>query len=111
MATSKKLSSSRAQERAAAATVGGRVTPRSGAGWVHKADAKSKHFLVECKRTDNQFRLSLSLNDLRKIEREATLAGLLPAMQGQIGAVNYWVLTETAFEELLLAAGWDDVPG
>ena len=106
MPTSKKIRLSRRQEEGAAARIGGRVTPRSGAGWVHKNDAKSSRFLVECKRTDNKFRLSLSLADLKQLEQNATLSSKLPALAAQIGLETYWVLTDTAFAEMLLELGW-----
>jgi len=106
MPVSKKISRSRRQETAAAERVGGSTTPRSGAGWVHKNDVKSKHFLVECKRTDNKSRISLSLSDLKQLEQNAILSSKLPAMAAQIGTECYWVLTDTTFAEMLLELGW-----
>jgi hypothetical protein len=106
MPTSKKIRLSRRQEEGAAARIGGRVTPRSGAGWVHKNDAKSDRFLVECKRTDNKFRLSLSLNDLHQLSQNAILSSKLDAMAAEIGTERYWVLTDRTFAEMLLELGW-----
>jgi hypothetical protein len=103
--TSAKIRLSRRQEADGAARTGARLTPRSGAG-IQKNDAVSEHLLQEYKRTDNKRQITIKLDDLRSLELEATLQGKNPVMGIQMGAADYWVLTDSTFCELLQAAGW-----
>lgn len=43
---------SQKQEKSVAKSIGGRVTPASGALWGAKGDVRSDKFLIECKTTD-----------------------------------------------------------
>lgn len=65
---------SRQQERRAAKRLGGRVTPGSGNGWIHKGDVQTEDTYYELK-TTNAKSYRLVEDDLLLAEREALLAG------------------------------------
>lgn len=64
------LRRSRKQEAKIAERLGGRTTPRSGAGWAVKNDVKTNDLSVEIKYTDKKS-YSLKHDDLKKAERHA----------------------------------------
>ena len=65
---------SQKQETRLADTLGGRVTPGSGAGWSTKNDVKTESISVEVKYTDKKS-YAIKKDDLLKAERQALLDG------------------------------------
>lgn len=68
------LKKSQKQEARLAKWYGGRVTPGSGNGWVHKNDVKTPTLSIEAKYTDAKS-YSLKLDDLLKAEKIALMDG------------------------------------
>ena len=68
------LKKSQKQEARLAKWYGGRVTPGSGNGWVHKNDVKTPSLSIEAKYTDAKS-YSLKLADLIKAEKIALIDG------------------------------------
>lgn len=97
-----RIRASRAQEKRTAQTMGGRVQPGSGNGYMHKGDVRTAGHLIECK-TTTKASYSMTRKVLDKIAREALLDGrefvLLVEIQGEEYAVisrDYFIeLTET----------------
>lgn len=68
-----------AQESHVASAIGGDTVPGSGCGQKFKSDAFSERYQVEAKQTQNMS-LSLTVEWLRKISREALRYGRVPMM-------------------------------
>jgi len=84
---------SKRQEKNLAASVrGGKVTPRSGAGWMKKADVRSERFLYEAKTTGTKS-YSLTAVNLEKLRKQAYESGReCGIMVIQLGGREYAVL-------------------
>lgn len=102
--------SGRRAEKKTAVRLGARVTPASGALDAFKGDFAVKDWLVENKSTVNAS-MSVKLDWLQKISREAAPNGKTPALavqfcneQGEPVPGGRWVMVpEDVFEELLRA--------
>lgn len=104
------LRRSRKQEASVAKGLGGRTTPRSGAGWAVKNDVRTNDLSVEVKYTDKKS-YSLKHADLKKAERNALAdSGREFAFVVGFGRLNghasmvvddeYVVISRPYFEEL-----------
>jgi Holliday junction resolvase len=71
--------SPRAQEERVARAAGGRRVPGSGASPFARGDAKSAHYLIECKQTEHDS-IRVTWAWLEKITRQALAAGRRPAL-------------------------------
>lgn len=94
------LDRSQAQEARVAKRAGGRVQPRSGAGWARKNDVRTGRFLIECKRTDNKRSITLHATDLEALRRNAIRDSRIGTLQFDLNGRSYYVLSEVDFEEL-----------
>lgn len=100
--------SGRRAEKKTAVRLGGRQTAASGALDAQKGDFSAKDFLCENKSTVNAS-LSLKLDWLQKITREALPNGKHPALslqfvdgEGRVVKAGGWVcIPESLFKELL----------
>ena len=68
------------QEKRVAEDLDGRTQPGSGNQWNAKGDVSAREILVECKSTVNAS-ISVKVDVLEKIEREAALAVKEPILQ------------------------------
>lgn len=87
------------QEKKTATAYGGRVTPRSGAGWVHKADVHTEDEVIECKAT-GKTQITLKAAWLTKVFEEATRRLKRPVVELSIGGQDYVVLRRHDYMEL-----------
>jgi Holliday junction resolvase len=90
---SEPLKRSQAQEKRVAKMTGGSTNAGSGNGWKRKGDVRAggrEGVLIEMKRTDKK-QITLKLDDLEKIRREAYAEGRSPVMHIEIGK-RRWVL-------------------
>ena len=72
------------QENRLAKLKGGRRQPGSGSGWLHQNDVKSDEYLWECKQTEGKS-ISIKLEDVEKVRRNALSSGRKWGMHLQIG--------------------------
>ena len=87
---------SRKQEERIAKEFGGGRVPGSGAFWHRKGDVRTKHFLMELKRTDaSSYRITK--NVWLKIRKEALLEGKMPVMILDIQDLELVVLSKEEF--------------
>ncbi len=70
---------SKKQEERIASEIGGRAHSNSGATPFNKGDCSNSYITVECKQTRNAS-FSITMRDLKKIEKEALNVGKLPIM-------------------------------
>lgn len=92
---------SRLQERKAAATYGGKVTPGSGNQWFKKADVQTSQMIIECKATmKNSY--TIKADDLAKLNTQAVLEDKLPVFEIQFTDrnVTYVVIEQDEFLNL-----------
>lgn len=87
------------QERKAAEAYGGKVTPASGAGWVHKGDVQTEDELIECKAT-GKTQITLKAEWLRKVFLEAAARLKRPVLEFQLDGQEYVVLTKHSYMEM-----------
>ena len=88
---------SQKQEKRIAEEFKGKAQPGSGNKWHSKGDVQSEDFLIECKQTRHAS-YTLSLKDLKKIERLAKEKAKLPMMIIEfIGSGEYVVLRKEDF--------------
>lgn len=102
----KKRGKSISQEKRIAKNMGGRRQKASGALPGSKGDVRAVELLAECKRTDTKS-ISITLEYLEKITREASFYNKIPSVAIEIGNppkfVNRdWVLLPAGFVEELL---------
>lgn len=87
------------QERKTAAAHGGRLTPRSGAGWVHKGDVSTEDEVIECKAT-GKTQITLKASWLEKVFNEAVRKLKRPVLEIELNGVSYVVLNRHHYIEL-----------
>lgn len=87
------------QEKRTAAAHGGRVTPRSGAGWVHKGDVSTEDEVIECKAT-GKTQITIKAAWLEKVFGEAVRKLKRPVLEIELNGVSYVVLTRHHYIEL-----------
>lgn len=90
---------SRLQEKRVAKRIGGRIQPRSGAGWIHKSDVRDTEFLYEMKRTDAK-QITVKASVLEELQKHALDTDRIPVLHLELGNKRYVVLSENDFEEL-----------
>jgi hypothetical protein len=91
---------SKKQEERIAKEFGGSRVPGSGAFWHRKGDVRTKHFLMELKRTDAAS-YRITKNVWRKIRREALQEGKTPIMVLEIQDTTLVVLGKEDFLGLI----------
>lgn len=99
---------SRKSEQDAAAEIGGRVQPASGALPGMKGDVQSRDFLLEDKFTDAAS-YSLSRTVLDKIEHEAFRAMRKPLLRVTIKGKTYYVMPLRTFNFIRTTASHESV--
>lgn len=87
------------QEKRSAEAHGGRVTPRSGAGWVHKGDVSTEVEVIECKATGKS-QITIKAAWLTKVFAEATRKLKRPVLELSLGGEDYVVLRRHDYLEL-----------
>lgn len=87
------------QEKKTAQAYGGRLTPRSGAGWVHKGDVSTEDEVIECKATGKS-QITLKAAWLVKVFGEATRKLKRPVLELSLGGEDYVVLRRHDYLEL-----------
>ena len=87
------------QERLTAKAHGGRVTPRSGAGWVSKGDVHTEDEVIECKAT-GKTQVTIKAEWLVKVFGEATRKLKRPVLALSLAGEDYVVLTRHDYLEL-----------
>jgi hypothetical protein len=92
-----RLKASQRQEKDTAKYYGGRTQPGSGSGWVHRNDVRSKRFLIENKRTDNERSITIKADDLRQLRINATRSDVIGIMEFYLGGHNYVILHRDDF--------------
>lgn len=95
----KPLRASQSQERRLARTLGGKVTPRSGAGWKVKGDVRTDDALLEAKWTGNK-QLTIKADVLEKAVNEAAAELRRPVVVFTVGGQDYVVLPLFHYAEL-----------
>jgi len=100
MAKSEGLRQSQKQEKRLASKYDGQVSAASGAFWSRKGDVRSDRFLIEAKYTAAKS-ISIRLDVLEKIEREAIKDSRTPVLALSVGGRNYIVLAEDDFDDLV----------
>jgi len=93
------LKKSQRQEARLAKWYGGRVTPGSGNGWVHKNDVKTPTLSIEAKYTDAKS-YSLKLVDLIKAEKIALMDGRDSIFTVSFSGEEFVILREADYREL-----------
>ena len=93
------LKKSQKQEARLAKAYGGKVTPGSGNGWVHKNDVKTPTLSIEAKYTDAKS-YSLKLADLLKAEKIALIDGRDTIFTISFSGEEFVVLREADYWEL-----------
>jgi hypothetical protein len=88
------------QEKRLADMIGARVQPGSGSGWKRRQDVRSVKFLWEMKRTDNKKSISLKMDDLSQLRKNALMDGRVGVMHVEIGDKRFIVLSEDDFLEM-----------
>jgi hypothetical protein len=83
-----------AQEQRIAKRVGGKLTGRSGAGWLRKADVREERFLFEMKRTDNKRSITILADDLEVSRKHAIRADRTMAFGIELNGRNYIIMAE-----------------
>lgn len=79
---------------------GGSTNAGSGNGWKRKADVRAggrDGVLIEMKRTDKK-QITLKLDDLEKVRREAYEDGRTPVMHIEIGKRRWVLIPEEDWE-------------
>jgi hypothetical protein len=94
------------QEKKGAAAYGGRTTPRSGAGWVHKGDVQTAVEVIEMKAT-GKTQITIKASWLRKVFIEATGRLKIPILEFQLAGEQYVTLRRGDY--LRLRGGDSDV--
>lgn len=87
------------QEKKSASAHGGRLTPRSGAGWVHKGDVSTQDEVIECKAT-GKTQITLKAVWLTKVFGEATRKLKRPVLEFSLAGEDYIVLRRHDYLEL-----------
>lgn len=87
------------QERKSAEAHGGRLVPRSGAGWVHKGDVSTDVEVIECKAT-GKTQITLKASWLVKVFGEATRKLKRPVLELSLAGEDYIVLRRHDYLEL-----------
>lgn len=87
------------QEKKSASAHGGRLTPRSGAGWVHKGDVSTSDEVIECKAT-GKTQITLKAAWLTKVFAEATAKLKRPVLEFELAGEQYVVLTRHNYLEM-----------
>ena len=87
------------QEKKGAKAYGGRATPRSGAGWVHKADVQTADEVIEMKAT-GKTQVTIRAVWLVKIFLEATARLKRPVLELELAGEHYVVLRRHDYLEL-----------
>jgi hypothetical protein len=83
-------------EKRLAKKIGGSRVAASGAFWSRKGDVRTEDYLVEHKYTAAKS-YSLKVEDLRKLEVQATMAGRIPVFAISLGGKDYVVVLEDDF--------------
>lgn len=86
-------------ERKSATAFGGKLTPASGAGWVHKGDHQTADEVIECKAT-GKTQITIKAEWLTKVFREATARLKRPIVEFQLAGEHYVVLRRHDYLEL-----------
>jgi len=94
------LKKSQKQEALLAKRYGGKVTPGSGNGWVHKNDVKTPTLSIEAKYTDAKS-YSLKLADLIKAEKIALMDGRDSIFTVSFSGEEFVILREADYRALL----------
>ena len=89
-----RLAKARRQEQEGMKRFGGKLNPRSGARPDRKNDGHTAEELVEFKRTDNRWGITLKLRDLRDLEGHALVEGRLPVLVFEIVDQRYVIIPE-----------------
>ena len=92
------LKKSQKQEALLAKRYGGKVTPGSGNGWVHKNDVKTPSLSIEAKYTDAKS-YSLKLADLLKAEKIALIDDRDSIFTVSFSGEEFVVLREADYRE------------
>ena len=87
------------QEKKGATAYGGRITPRSGAGWVHKGDVQTADEVIEMKAT-GKTQITIKASWLRKVFLEATGRLKRPVLEFQLGGEQYVTLRRSDYLRL-----------
>jgi hypothetical protein len=100
MPVPRRLKQSRQQEQRGAQSLGGRVTPGSGNGWVTKNDVRAEDISVEYKHTVKKS-YSLKQADLQKAQQHALMdSGRESVFIVGFGKDEYVVISRGYFESL-----------
>ena len=91
-----------AQEKRTAATYGGTLNARSGAGKWRKADVRTDDLMIEnkTKMDPNAKSFTVQAVWLRDLTKRARLEGRMPVLQFDLGGHRYVILCEDDFLEL-----------
>lgn len=95
---------SQRHERRLEKVLGGKRTAASGAFWSRKGDVRTEHHLVEHKVTAKKS-IRLTTDVLRKIYLEAVMDGREPVLAFHLDGVDYVVLREDYFVDLIDEGG------
>ncbi len=106
---SRPLRESRSQERRLARELGGKVTPRSGAGWVVKGDVRSEDEMLEAKWT-GATQVTIKAKVLEKLRDEAVAELRRPLAVFTVNKQDYVILPVHAYAELRDMANRSDLP-
>jgi len=94
-----KLARSQAQEKRIAKRTGGSRNAGSGNGWIRKHDVTSDGVLWEMK-TTNKRTLTLKVDDLESLRREAWALGSRPMMHLELGGRSYVLMEESDYFDI-----------
>lgn len=93
---------SQRQEKRLTKKVGGRMSPGSGSG-ERPNDVRTDHLLIEakCRVKPDAKQITIKLNDLRQVERNAAAEGRVPILSFELGGYDYYILHQADIEHLL----------
>ena len=88
------------QERKAAESYRGQRSPGSGSGQRRPNDVRNEDLLIECKQTASRRGVTLHVDDLEKLRKNAAVEGRVGVLQFQLAGRTYVTLLESDFLEL-----------
>lgn len=100
MAKSEGQKNSQKHEKRIAKAIGGTTTAASGAFWSRKGDVRNSDYLIEHKWTGKKSK-TIKSDELKKITTEAVLDGRTPVFGIHLDGVDYVILLESDFMELM----------
>lgn len=85
------IRASQRQEKEVADTLGGKVTPQSGAGWAVKNDVRTDEIHVECKTTLNNKQITIRARDIEDVMGNALKSGRVGILTFRLHGRDYVV--------------------